>query len=231
VTRADPLQLVIIGAGGHGSELYSYVQDLRAAGDDIRLLGFVDEVRPPGRWGEAEILGNFDDLRAILLRHREETVHYITAIGDNRARQEFVRKAESLRAPNLSAWTLRHPTATVGADVAIGPGTCLAPGAIVTTRVTIGSHCILNVKASVSHDCVIADFVNINPGAVLAGAVRVGRASFVGAGATVIQGISIGEDTIVGAGAVVVGDLPARVTAVGVPARIIKHHSPDGERP
>lgn len=37
-----------------------------------------------------------------------------------------------------------------------------------------------------------------------------------------IQGVSIGAWTIVGAGAVVTSDLPENVTAVGVPARIIK---------
>jgi acetyltransferase-like isoleucine patch superfamily enzyme len=41
-------------------------------------------------------------------------------------------------------------------------------------------------------------------------------------GAKIIQGISIGPWTVVGAGAAVVRDLPANVTAVGVPARVIK---------
>jgi acetyltransferase EpsM len=35
--------------------------------------------------------------------------------------------------------------------------------------------------------------------------------------------VTVGEWTIVGAGAVVIADLPADVTAVGVPARIIRH--------
>jgi len=41
-------------------------------------------------------------------------------------------------------------------------------------------------------------------------------------GANVIQGRAIGPWSTVGAGAVVIRDLPAGVTAVGVPARIIK---------
>ena len=87
--------------------------------------------------------------------------------------------------------------------------------------VRIGAHVILNVNASVSHDAVIGDFVNLNPGAIVAGNTRLGDGCYIGAGATVIDRISIGEWTIVGAGAAVVRDLPAQVTAVGVPARVI----------
>ena len=43
-----------------------------------------------------------------------------------------------------------------------------------------------------------------------------------GTGAAIIQGITIGEWTIIGAGAVVVDDIPANVTAVGIPAKVIK---------
>jgi len=40
----------------------------------------------------------------------------------------------------------------------------------------------------------------------------------------VIEKISIGKGTIIGAGAVVTNDLPAGVTAVGVPAKVIKEN-------
>jgi len=41
----------------------------------------------------------------------------------------------------------------------------------------------------------------------------------VGTSAAIVQGRTIGVGAVVGAGAVVVDDLPAGVTAVGVPAR------------
>ena len=216
--------LVIVGAGGHGSELWSYVQDLMVAGEEIDLLGFVDDAVPPGPMGSTEILGDLAALARLTASHPAESIHYITAVGNNRTREELVRRIQALDLPNLTPWMLVHPRATVGSEVSIGDGTCLAPGAIVTTRVRIGRHCILNVKASVSHDTIVEDFVNLNPGATIAGGVRVGRGCFVGAGATVIQQVTLGENAVIGAGAVVLGDIPANVTAVGVPARIIKRH-------
>jgi sugar O-acyltransferase (sialic acid O-acetyltransferase NeuD family) len=103
----------------------------------------------------------------------------------------------------------------------VGPGTLLAPGVIITTRVRVGAHCILNVKASISHDCVIGDWCNINPGATLCGNVTVGEGAFIGAGAIVREKINIGAGAAIGAGAVVIRDVPPHTTVAGVPARLL----------
>src|SRR5205823_11352334 len=129
----------------------------------IRLVGFVDEQKACGPWGATEVLGNFNALKSLLSLRSDCIFHYITAVGDNQVRRQFVHMVESLGVQNLKAWTLVHPRATVGHVVEIGVGTCLAPGSIVTTHVKIGKHCILNVNASVSHDCDIGYFANINP--------------------------------------------------------------------
>jgi sugar O-acyltransferase (sialic acid O-acetyltransferase NeuD family) len=217
-------QLVILGAGGHGAELFAYLRDLAAAGTEIPLAGFVDDFRPAGRHGDLTILGSIEALDRLVADSPQIGFGYITALGSNQARQQLVGKVEALGRPNLSAWTLQHPLAYVGRAVQIGAGTCLAPGSIVTTRVRIGRHCILNVKASVSHDCEVGDFANINPGATVCGNVRIGEGCFIGTGATVSNAVSVGAWSIIGAGAVVIRDIPPHVTAVGVPARIVKTH-------
>jgi sugar O-acyltransferase (sialic acid O-acetyltransferase NeuD family) len=190
----------------------------------LELVGFVDESKPRGPWDGAQILGGFDELRELAQTGR--TLRYITATGDNRSRRELVCRLAQMGMANVRPWSLIHPRAIVGRNVHVGEGSCLAPGSIVTTNVRIGEHCILNVNSSVSHDCVVGDFVNINPGAVVAGDARIGEGCFIGAGATVIDKVSVGAWSVIGAGAVVISDIPPRVTAVGVPARVIKRHSP-----
>lgn len=214
--------VVIVGAGGHGSELHSYFGDLLAHGGSEKLLGFVDDNRPPGSFLDSEVLGSVAALGPLSAAH-VGTIHYITAFGSNSVRHRMVRLIERLSGESLLAWTLRHPSAQLGHDVQVGPGSLLAPNVVVTTRVRIGVHSILNVRASVSHDCLIGDFVNINPAATLCGNVQVGDGSFIGAGAVVKEKIVIGRGVVVGAGAVVVRDLPDGVTVVGSPARVIKH--------
>ena len=215
-------ELYIIGAGGHGRELHAYLEDLRCAGWRGQLKGFLDDLLAAGRHGRLEVLGPIDGLN---LSHGESgrNLRYITALGSNSGRRKAVRRIEQLYERVLSPWTLVHPAAYVGEDVQIGEGTCVAPGAILTARLTIGRHCIVNVKASVSHDCSVGDFANINPAATICGWVTIGEGAFIGAGSTIKDRVSIGAWSIIGAGAAVARDIPPNVTAVGVPARIIKH--------
>jgi maltose O-acetyltransferase len=53
--------------------------------------------------------------------------------------------------------------------------------------------------------------------------ITIGNNVWLGGGVIVCPGVTIGDDTVVGAGAVVVKDLPARVVAVGNPARVVRH--------
>jgi acetyltransferase EpsM len=93
---------------------------------------------------------------------------------------------------------------------------------IVNPAATIGENVILNTAASVDHDCVVADGAHIAPGVHLGGGVHIGRGAWVGIGATVRDHVTIGDECVIGAGAVVLQDIPARVVAYGVPARISK---------
>jgi len=217
--------VIIVGAGGHGSELCAYLRSVVWAGDAVQVAGFVDDNKSVGPFLGTELLGGFDGLKEFLADRGKSTFFYITAVGDNKIRMDLVRRIKALDARNLRPYTLRYPGVFVGDLVEIGEGTCLAPGSIVTTRSKIGRHCILNIKTSVSHDCIIGDFVNLNPGVTICGNARIGEGGYIGAGATIIDGVSVGEWSIIGAGAVVVEGIPPHVTAVGAPARVIKRHA------
>jgi len=214
------VKLYVVGAGGHAREVHSYIEDLRRAGWPGTLAGFLDDALPKGLYGRLKVLG---PPSALAVPKSGPGYFYITALGSNSDRRRIVEKLEEIHGTALAPWTLIHPSASIGEDVKIGPGTCIAPGAILTAQISIGRHCIVNVKASVSHDCTVGDFVNINPSATICGSVNVGEGAYIGAGATVIEKVSIGAWSVVGAGAVVTRDIPANVTAVGVPARIIKN--------
>jgi sugar O-acyltransferase (sialic acid O-acetyltransferase NeuD family) len=218
-------RLIIIGAGGHGSELASYIRDIETS-TPLELLGFIDDERHGKNFCGFEILGGLSNLPDISGQDGRP-LRYITAVGNNPVRRNIVERIEELGLENLSPWTLRHPTVSIGQGVVVGDGTCLAPGAILTTRIRMGRHCIVNVKASVSHDCVLGDFVNINPAATICGNVTIEHGAYVGAGATIKERMAIGEDAVIGAGSVVIQDVPAGVTVVGVPARIVKEGASD----
>lgn len=215
--------VIILGCGGHGRELAAYLRETDVKAGRVRWLGFIDE--NPGKRGLSlcggKVLGDFKEVER-LLKNRSKPLFYLTATGDNKVRARFVEQAKKYGGAKLKPWTWIHPKVLVAGPTKIGEGTVIFPGTVLTTDIKIGKHCILNVQVSVSHDAVIGDFTNVNPGVRICGNVTVGPSCYLGAGSTLIDKISVGAGTVIGAGATVIRNLPANVTAVGVPARIIK---------
>jgi acetyltransferase-like isoleucine patch superfamily enzyme len=115
---------------------------------------------------------------------------------------------------------LVHPRAVLGRHrVTLGPGSIVCASAVVTTNVHLGRHVQLHNAVTVGHDAVLGDYVTVSPNASVSGNSVLEDEVTMGAGAVVIERRRIGARTTVGAGAAVVRDLPADVTAVGVPAR------------
>ena len=216
MSTAQPMRLVIVGAGGHGKEVAAYVSDIDHRTGSIDLVGFVDESRELGDFGGSKVIGDFEALKG--RGFSTEGLRFITAVGDNSVRKQLAEKAVS---HGLGSWTLVHNDAYVGVSAGIGGGTCIAPGSVVTVDVDIGRHCIVNVNASISHDCNIGDYSNINPNAVVCGNVEIGEGGYIGAGAVVREKVKIGAWSVVGAGAAVLANIPDGATVVGVPARVV----------
>lgn len=102
---------------------------------------------------------------------------WIIAIGDNKS-----RKVEAEKLSKDKFFSVIHSWAYVAKDAHIGDGTVIMAGAVIEPNVRIGKHCIINTGATVSHDCVLEDYVHIAPGAHLCGGVRVGEGALVGVG-------------------------------------------------
>ncbi len=156
---------------------------------------------------------------------RQETMvqggSLVLAIGSNAVRHSL---AEKLNGHVQWSTALVHPSAVVHKSVTLGVGSVVFAGAVLQPGTVVGRHVIINTGATVDHDGRLEDFVHLAPGVHLAGDVQVGAGGFLGVGAAVVPGQSIGRWSIIGAGGVVTRDVPERVTAIGVPARILKRH-------
>jgi sugar O-acyltransferase (sialic acid O-acetyltransferase NeuD family) len=118
---------------------------------------------------------------------------------------------------------LIHPNVLIGKDdVAIGEGAIICAGCLITVNIKIGKHVILNLSCTVGHDTVISDYCSFMPSVNISGEVKLAQCVYVGTGAQIINRADIGEETVVGMGAVVSKSLPAKCTAVGIPAKPIK---------
>ena len=87
----------------------------------------------------------------------------------------------------------------------------------------IGMGTIVYYNVVITHDCVVGDFVELSPNALLLGHVEVGSYSKIGAGAIILPKVKIGSNVTIGAGTVVTKDVPDNAVVVGVPGKIIKY--------
>lgn len=78
----------------------------------------------------------------------------------------------------------------------------------------------------VGHNCVIATLNHVmdpdRRADMIPAPVKICDKVWIGANVTILQGVTIGEGAIIAAGAVVNRDIPARVVAGGIPAKVIK---------
>ncbi|WP_274622834.1 DapH/DapD/GlmU-related protein [Sinobaca sp. H24] len=86
--------------------------------------------------------------------------------------------------------------------------------------ITIGDRAFIGhnvVLATLNHDIDPAKRSTMHPSPI-----TIGKDVWIGANATVLPGVTIGDGAIVAAGAVVTKDVPSKVVAGGVPAKIVK---------
>jgi sugar O-acyltransferase (sialic acid O-acetyltransferase NeuD family) len=210
---AESSRIVIIGAGGHGREIYAVIDAVnRVLGPTYDVVGFADDGTPD--------LHRLQRLGVPLLGHVEDIpadVQYFIGIGRPALRKEL---DERLTALGLTATApIIHPAAWIGPDVTLGSGSVACAGVSVTTNVRAGRHVHINRNATVGHDVVLGDYVTVAPLSAISGDVILEDGVELGTGVSVLPGVRIGRGTVVGAQGCVTKDLPSGVTAVGIPAR------------
>lgn len=146
------------------------------------------------------------------------------AVADPGLRERLAARCEAAGLPLAEA---RASDVTEMDDVQIGAGAVLSPQVTLTSNIRIGIGFHANIQSIIEHDCRIGNFVTFAPGVRCNGHVHIGDRAYIGAGALLRQGrpgapLRIGADAVVGIGAVVLHDVPAGVTVVGNPARVLE---------
>ncbi len=220
--RSVAIDVVIIGAGGFGRHVHATLQRAIDAGSALidgeiaEFVGFLDDGTP-----DAAILGRLGAAHlgpVPALADMPRSTRYLLAIGHSGTRR---RIDEAVTGWGYLPMTLIDPVATIGTDIRLGPGAIVCSGARLETNIATGRHVHVSENCTVGHDTVLDDYVTAFPQAAIAGNVHVGAGTTIGTQAAIIQGLTVGAEVMIGAGAVVIRDVPAKVTAVGVPARYL----------
>tara|TARA_R110002020_G_scaffold426662_1_gene636055 strand:+ start:1662 stop:2321 length:660 start_codon:yes stop_codon:yes gene_type:complete len=208
--------LGIVGTGGCAREVMPFARSI------ARTLGaepvFVETVPRQNHIGDLPVMSETAFFSTPVKRR-----FFNVAVSDPTGRAAV---SERFEAQGAEVVDLVSPHALRYDRNKIGVGLIACSFSIITSDARIGRFFHLNTHSSVTHDCVIGDFVTFAPRVSCSGAVHVGDRVFIGAGAVIRPGTSerplnIGSDAIIGAGAVVLRDVMPNTTVVGNPARVL----------
>jgi sugar O-acyltransferase (sialic acid O-acetyltransferase NeuD family) len=212
--------MLIVGARGFAKEVLEVVKQL----NDLTDLVFYDDVNenvPLKLHDRFPILKSLNDASNYFATTDQR---FTLGIGNPYLRKTLYEKFSAAGGHLVSTVS---PLANLGSfDVQIGNGANILPGAIFSNGTTLGMGCIVYYNATITHDCIVGDFVQVSPGATLLGKCEVGDYSQVGANSTVMPNVKLGRNVIVGAGAVVTTHIPDNCVVTGIPAQIKKRLTP-----
>lgn len=229
---------------GHGSVVGELIEVIHATGGCLwRVVENIPEVRRAGRPCLGERLARYRDPTwnpAGVNRGLEVEVVQIADFVPRPGERYVMGFTGVKNAPlvrlvaerhGIVIDTLVHPAALVSPTARVDAGCVVHATAIIGSCAHVGAHTYVNKGALVGHDAVVGEHCVIAPGAKVGGHGRLGRGVFLGMGAIVLEDRVVGDHAVVAAGAVVTSDVPARVMAAGMPARVRKSlEGPAGER-
>jgi sugar O-acyltransferase (sialic acid O-acetyltransferase NeuD family) len=182
--------IIIIGAGGLGCEVLATLRNPLLA-SEYNVIGFMDDgVEKGSLINGVEVLGTLSTLPL------ESDCSVIIAIGNPRIRKEAHGKLSAHK--NLIFPTIKHPNASIQAldYCKIGKGCFIAEGAILTSRITIGDFCLINIGCSIHHDTTIGAYGTLMPGVRITGGATLGEGTYVGPNKVIVDPIFIPENSI-----------------------------------
>ncbi|TCB74124.1 acetyltransferase [Acinetobacter sp. ANC 3781] len=148
----------------------------------------------------------------------------LIAIANSQVREKLANK---LQQDQMTLWSVQADNVVLMDEIAIASGAALSPFVTLTSNIKVGKCFHANLYSYVEHDCVIGDYVTFAPGVKCNGNIHIEDHAYIGTGAVIKQGtpdkpLVIGKGAVVGMGAVVTKSVPAGVTVIGNPARILE---------
>lgn len=209
----DKKRLFIIGSGGFGRELESWLELIPYQEKDWEIAGYLDdnEKALDGYPSNYEVLDNVDTFR-----FKKDDL-CIIAIADVRLKEKIYRKLKD----KVSFYTYISPDIVMGKHNKIGKGCIICPNSILTTNITIGEFVIINIATQIGHDVKIGNFVSIMPDVDIGGKCEIESNVYIGTNSTIIPSRKIGKNAKIGAGSVVIQNVKEKTTVFGNPAQRI----------
>ncbi|MCV2450814.1 NeuD/PglB/VioB family sugar acetyltransferase [Acinetobacter johnsonii] len=210
----------VYGASGCGRSLMPVARSqLKRLGNPAEIV-FIDDSLSAEAMINSHRAMNYAAFKA----HPAAKKQVLIAIANSQVREKISIQLEQ---DAIELWSVQADNVVLMDQVEIAEGAALSPFVSITSNIKIGKCFHANLYSYVEHDCVIGDFVTFAPGVQCNGNIHIHDHAYIGAGAVIKQGtpdqpLVIGKGAVVGMGAIVTKSVPAGVTVVGNPARVLK---------
>lgn len=201
---------LIVGAGGFGREVLSYIEDDNPL---FRVKGFLDsrahalDATPR----DTPIVGD-----PLTYEPAPDEV-FLAALGDPRQRFKYTATLRDVHHADFA--TVAHPSAHINRHARMRHGCIIGPRVSLSVDVQIGEFSHLQEYTVVGHDARVGNWCQINSHCSIAGGAHIGDFVTIHPNCVVTSGAVIGDGVTVAAGSVVIGRIPDGITVLGNPAR------------
>lgn len=183
------MRFIIIGGGGFGLELYTYISD------DIRsgklpsncTIGVLDNV------ARCEVIARIPGANYLGVPHEFDPVEgdvALIAIGGVAARRRAYKIAQERQIP-LGKYI--HPSAWVAPNATIGLGVIISPNCVVSAFAEVSDNVAINVFCGVGHGAKVGAHSVMGPYSVINGDTVLGEACYLGSRATLFPSVVLGK--------------------------------------
>ena len=206
-------KLIIVGAGGFGREVLSWIKKCSEYRKSWDVAGFLDdgEKLVPNTSG-LPILGKISD------HQPAQDECFICSITEPKAKR---RCTEMLLKKGADFINIIHPTVVLGDRVQLGTGIIICPYTVMTCDISVADFCSFNLFCAIGHDVSIGSYCHFNSYSELTGGVTIADEVYMATHASVLQNLTVGEGAKIGAGSVAMHNIKAGQTVFGNPAKPI----------
>lgn len=206
-------KVYLVGAGGFGREVESWISISSKFKESYKLIGYIDDRTDAlnGYPSEYKVLGSIDDF----IFSSGDSV--LIAIADPGIKTKIVNRLMN----RVQIISFISDDVIIGKFNKIGEGSIISPNVVLSTNVEVGRFVTLNLAVKIGHDAVISDYSSLMADINIGGGARIGHHVYVGSQVTVFQNIKIGENSKISAGSVIYQSVIKNSLMAGNPAKDI----------
>ena len=166
------MNLLIVGAGGHGRCCLDIARDMNI----FDKISFLDD-------------NCIDEMSS----YYPEYTHIHIAIGNNKTRSKLLLQAKEI---GYSLPILQHSSSVVSKYASIGEGSVLFPYSVIEANTLIGQGCIIASHVVINHDVHIDENVLVNTGTIIRPNTKINKHVSIGSHCLITMNKEIEQETI-----------------------------------